>query len=128
LTLKPAFDNTDRLKLIESIGKSEPVKPRAIESQVPRDVETIVLKAIDKDPRRRYATADAMAADLRRYLNDEPIQARRTSPIERGWRWARRNPAVSALMMTVVLVGLGGYLEVLGEKRNVQAQRDEART
>ena len=63
----------------------EPLRPRSIDARIPRDLETIVLKAIDKDPARRYATADAIAEDLRRYLADEPIQARRTSTAESCW-------------------------------------------
>ena len=63
-----------------------------MDSRIPRDLETIVLKAIDKDPDRRYPTADAMAEDLRRYLDDEPVLARRTTALERYARWARRNP------------------------------------
>jgi eukaryotic-like serine/threonine-protein kinase len=126
LTLRPAFDHNDRLKLIESIGKSEPARPRAIESQVPRDVETIVLKAIDKDPRRRYPNADAMAADLRRYLNDEPIQARRTGPLEKSWRWIRRNPVVTGLTAAVLLALLIGQLLVYREKTVAETERNTA--
>ncbi len=76
LTLRPAYDSSDRLKLIEQIKNEEPTRPRSIDRRIPRDLETIVLKAIDKDPARRYPTADAMAEDLRRFLADEPIQAR----------------------------------------------------
>src|SRR4029077_1385198 len=80
LKLRPAFDSSDRLKLIEQIKTEEPQRPRAFDARVPRDLETIVLKAIDKDPKGRYQSADALAEDLRRFLADEPIQARRGSP------------------------------------------------
>ena len=80
LTLRPAFDSPDRLQLIEQIKTEEPTRPRALDRRIPRDLETIVLKAIDKDPERRYPTADALAEDLRRFLADEPIQARRVAP------------------------------------------------
>ena len=76
LTLRPAFDESDRLKLIEQIKNEEPPRPRSIDARIPRDLETIVLKAIEKDPRARYPSAEAMAEDLRRFLADEPIQAR----------------------------------------------------
>ena len=106
LTLRPGFESSDRLQMIERIKAEEPVRPRALDGRIPRDLETIVLKAIDKDPDRRYQTADAMAEDLRRYLDDEPVLARRTTPLERYARWARRNPGVAILgaVLTAVLV------------------------
>ena len=106
LTLRPAYDSSDRLKLIEQIKNEEPARPRSIDAAIPRDLETIVLKAIDKDPERRYPTAEAMAEDLRRFLADEPIKARQISTSERYWRWARRNPVIAVLggVLTAVLV------------------------
>ncbi len=106
LTLRPAYDSSDRLRLIEKIKNEEPAKPRSIDSRIARDLETIVLKAIDKDPERRYQTADALAEDLRRFLADEPIKARQISTSERYWRWARRNPVIATLgaVMTTMLV------------------------
>ena len=97
LTLRPAFADSDRLKLIEQIKNDEPKKPRAIDARIPRDLETIVLKAIDKDPKARYQSAEAMAEDLRRFLADEPIRARQVSAWERYRRWARRNPVIAGL-------------------------------
>ena len=106
LVLRPAFDSPDRLALSEQIKSVEPPRPRSIDSRVPRDLETIVLKAIEKDPGDRYATAEAMAEDLRRFLDDEPIRARRVATAERYARWARRNPIIAALggVLTVVLL------------------------
>src|SRR5262249_58628027 len=77
LTLRPAFDSPDRLALSEQIKAVEPPRPRSIDPRIPRDLETIVLKAIEKEPRARYASAEAMADDLRRVLDYEPIPARR---------------------------------------------------
>jgi hypothetical protein len=71
---------------------------------VPRDLETVVLRAIDKDPARRYQSAEVMAEDLRRFLADEPVQARRISLAERLWRWSRRNRAVARLTAAVLLL------------------------
>ena len=88
----------------------EPPRPRALDARIPRDLETILLKAIDKDPARRYATAGAMAEDLQRFLADEPIVARPVGPVERAWRWCRRNPAPAALAAAVVAVALGATL------------------
>jgi WD40 repeat protein/tetratricopeptide (TPR) repeat protein len=106
LTLQPAYDSSDRLKLIERVKNEEPARPRTLDGRIPRDLETIVLKAIDKDPARRYATAEAIAEDLRRFLADEPIKARQASTTERYWRWARRNPVIAVLggVLTAVLV------------------------
>src|SRR5262249_58145074 len=92
LTLRPAFDAHDRLKLIEQIKAEEPRHPRALDPRITRDLETIVLKAIDKDPRRRYATAEALAQDLQRFTEDRPALARRSSVTERARRACKRDP------------------------------------
>ncbi len=104
LTLRPAFDSPDRVALSEQIKALEPPRPRSIDPRISRDLETIVLKAIEKDPRARYATAEAMAEDLRRFLDDEPILARRAGAPERYLRWARRNPAIATLGGALTLV------------------------
>ena len=84
-----------------------PTRPREIEPEIPRDLETIVLKAIAEDPARRYPTAGKLAEDLERFLTHRPIRARRTSWFERFWRWARRNKAVAALgLLTLSLLVL----------------------
>ena len=75
LVLRLAFGSADRLQLIEQIKNEEPTRPRAIDPRIPRDLETIVLKAIEKDPKRRYATADELGEDLRRFIDGEPIRA-----------------------------------------------------
>ncbi len=106
VTLRPAYTSSDRLKLVEQVKTEEPTRPRAIDDQIPRDLETIILKAIEKEPAPRYATAEAMAEDFRRFLDDEPIQARRASAAERFARWARHHPTIAALgaVVTAVLV------------------------
>jgi formylglycine-generating enzyme required for sulfatase activity len=76
--------------------------PRKLQPKVPRDLDTICMKCLQKAPRERYATAEALADDLRRFLNREPIRARRVSPAERTWKWARRNPALASLVVTVL--------------------------
>jgi tetratricopeptide (TPR) repeat protein len=83
---------------MEKIKNEEPVRPRLVDPSIPRDLETIVLKAIEKDPRRRFASAAAMAEDLRRFIDDEPIQARRTGTFERIRLWCRRNQAKASLL------------------------------
>src|SRR5215472_579768 len=101
LTLRPAFDAPDRLQLIERIKAEDPRRPRALDPRIPRDLETIVLKASAKDPKDRYPSADALGEDLRRFLADEPIRARRVSLGGRLLRWGRRNKAVAALLAIV---------------------------
>jgi hypothetical protein len=95
LTLRPAFEDPDKMGLIDKVLRGSPTPPRKLDPQVPHDLETIVLKAIEREPARRYPTALDMAADLRRFLEDKPILARRVSTRERLWRWCRRNPALA---------------------------------
>jgi serine/threonine protein kinase len=140
VTLKVAYASGDRLKLIELIRQTEAPSPRSIDARIPRDLETIVLKAIDKDPRRRYQSADEMAEDLQRFVNDEPIKARRIGSLERFGRWCRRNPAVAGLLATVLLLMAAGTAvstwqavvatraraELAAEQAKVQARFDTA--
>ncbi len=107
LTQRAAHEETDRNKLIKQVTSVEPPRPRKISSAIPRDLETIVLKAIDREPARRYATAGAMAEDLRSYLDDKPIRARQVSSPERLWRWCRRNPAVASLTAAILVLLVG---------------------
>jgi serine/threonine protein kinase/WD40 repeat protein/tetratricopeptide (TPR) repeat protein len=108
LVLRPAFDSPNRLALIEQVRSVEPPRPRSIDPRIPLDLETIVLKAVEKDPKARYASAEAMSEDLRRFLADEPIQARQVSAAERYWRWAKRNPWIATLggVVTALLVAV----------------------
>jgi len=84
-----------------------PPSPRSLRSAVPRDLETVALKCLEKDPARRYATCDDLAEDLRRWLAGEPIRARRVGLVERAWRAARRNPVVAALVGVVAATLVG---------------------
>jgi WD40 repeat protein/serine/threonine protein kinase len=131
LTLRPAFDSHDRLKLIEQIKAEEPRHPRAVDPRIPRDLETIVLKAIDKDPKRRYVTADQMAQDLQRFIEDRPVLARRSGLMERAWRTCKRNPLASSLAAGLVLalaIGLAGVTTqwFRAEANAVRARAQEA--
>ena len=106
LTLRPAFDEKDRHKLIKHVTTAEPTALDKVNPKIPRDLVTIVHKAIDREPGRRYATADDLASDLQRFLDDEPILARRQTQLERYVRWARHNPGMAVLggVLTAVLV------------------------
>ncbi|MEM6365529.1 MAG: serine/threonine-protein kinase, partial [Planctomycetota bacterium] len=104
LTLRPVFAQHDRLKLMQSISNDEPISPREIDPAIPRDLETIVLKCLEKEPNRRYKSAGELASDLCCVLADRPIAARRTSLSEKFRRWCRRNPAVASLTAAVILL------------------------
>jgi serine/threonine protein kinase len=108
LTLRPAFGAENRAKLVKDVTAAAPTPPRQINPAIPRDLETVVLKAIQRDPALRYQNAANLADDLRRYVEDRPIFARRASKAEQAWRWCRRNPAVASLVATVLLVSLAG--------------------
>jgi WD40 repeat protein len=127
LVLRPALDGKDRLRLVEQIGRQEPARLRTLDPRILRDLETIIMKAIEKDPRRRYASAEDMAEDLRRYLADEPIKARRIGPLERLGRWGRRNPLVAGLSAAVVLITAIGFAGVFGQMQATENERDEVR-
>jgi WD40 repeat protein/tRNA A-37 threonylcarbamoyl transferase component Bud32 len=109
LTLKPAFDADSPLQLLDRVAHTEPPRPRSIDPRIPADLETIVLKAIDKEPARRYQSAGELAADLQRFLADEPIRARPIGIGERLVRWARRRPALAALSCGLLLVTVLGF-------------------
>src|SRR5262249_44338091 len=108
LAMRPAFDSSSHAELIEQIRHRDPPRPRSLRPEIPRDLETVVLKAMDRDPARRYQTAADLADDLQRYLDGRQIKARRVSLVEQLGRWARRHPAVAALLAAVVVTLLGG--------------------
>jgi WD40 repeat protein len=109
LMLRPPFEESDRVKLIEQVLHESPTPPRNVDRRIPRDLETIVLKAMAKEPGQRYTTAEQMAEDLRRFVADRPILARRITPAERAWRWAGRNKPVAGLLTLLAVVLFGGF-------------------
>ncbi|MBI3864501.1 MAG: protein kinase [Planctomycetia bacterium] len=110
LTGERPFRGKSKLMLIQQVLVSDPPMPRKLKKGIPRDLETICLKALSKEPARRYQTAAEMSADLRRYLDHKPILARPVSSVERAWRWSRRNPVVAAgsavILMLVLSLGI----------------------
>ncbi len=104
LTLRPAFDTENRARLIEQLVQANPPKPRSINPTIPRDLETVALKAMARDPAQRYQNAEDLADDLRRFVEDRPVRARRATTTEKLWRWCRRNRAVASLVAMVFLV------------------------
>ncbi len=113
LTGRPPFKGTTPLSTLEQVSTQEPLNPSRIQRHLPRDLETICLKCLHKDPRRRYGTAADLADDLRRFLDNKPVLARPTPVWERGGKWARRRPAAAAALgcaiaaaMLLIVVGL----------------------
>ncbi len=126
LSRRPAFDRTtSRAEMIHQITRGKIPSLRQLSPNVPRDLETIVRKATATDPRHRYSSAAEFAADLQRFLDDLPIHARRISPVERAWRWSRRNPALasvsgvalSLLVAVIVVLSLGYAREAMLHRR-----------
>jgi serine/threonine protein kinase len=106
LTLEPAFSAADRHLLLHQVAACEPIPPSRIDRSIPRDLETIVLKAMAKDPIVRYPTAAALAADLQRFLEDKPIQARRPHLFEQALKWSRRHRPVVVTALLICMFGL----------------------
>jgi serine/threonine protein kinase len=133
LVQRPAFTENDRSKLIHQLTHEEPAPPRKLEPAIPRDLETVVLKAIARDPAHRYQTAGELAADLKRFGEDRPVQARRVTAAERLWRWCKRNPALATSTAGVVVLLLAGtgistYFGIQAERKAAQAVAAEQRT
>ncbi len=111
LTLRPAFEGVDQPRLIDRIVHEQPVRPRTIDRHIPRDLETIVLKAMARERKDRFRSAREMAEELKNFIEGRPIQSRPISPIERSWRWCKRNPwlafanIAAAVMTTALAIG-----------------------
>src|SRR5262249_26876913 len=101
LTLEPAFSGSDREELLQQIAFEGPPSPRQRNKAIPRELETIVLKAIEKSLEARYATAQELTDDLRRFLEYKPIRARRPTLVQRASKWCRRNPLLAGALTAV---------------------------
>jgi serine/threonine protein kinase/tetratricopeptide (TPR) repeat protein len=130
LTGRPAVDGKDREEIHNAIALHEPRQPRSVDAAIPQDLETIVLKSVEKNPADRYATAQEFADDLRRLLEDKPIRARRPAWAQVARKWARRHRAATiaaAVCLLVTLVaGVGSAALILGD-RGARQQEAEAR-
>jgi serine/threonine protein kinase/Flp pilus assembly protein TadD len=124
LTLHPAFPGHDRQDLLRRIQHEEPLAPRRLNSSIPRELETIVQKAFAKIPAERYATAQELADDLTRFLNDVPVRARRPSFADLARRWCRRHRAavVGTIASAVVLLAIAAVILALSRSRIAQEQ------
>jgi len=145
LTLEAPYHTDTPAQLLKQLTDTDPISPRKLNPEIPRDLETIVMKALARDPGRRYSSALEMARDLQAFMDDRPIKARRQSAIGRGWRWCRRNPAIALLSANMVaalvlagIVGWAGYVKTkralaaeevqLVEAKNARSEAEQART
>lgn len=133
LTFAPAFDETNYSRLLAQVAEGRPTRPRKINPKIPLDLETIVLKAIEPTPEKRYASAGEFADDLQRFLDDRPIRARRVSFVGRVWRWGKRNRLVASLLLsicvllTVIFAGIStSYVRTLALVRAKEAESQRA--
>jgi serine/threonine-protein kinase len=118
LTGRPPFQAPTVYETIQQVVAEEPVPPSRRRPGVPRDLEVICLKCLRKEPARRYASAAALAEELRRYLDGEPIEARPAGRLERGVKWLRRHPTVDALLLTLLLgTAVSSYFAVVASHR-----------
>src|SRR5262249_42492514 len=111
LTGRPAFRGETALATLAQVADEEPTTPRSLNPRVDRDLATICLRCLEKEPARPYPSAAALADDLRRYLDGEPITARRLNVAGRALKWCRRKPAAAALLAVsaVALVGMVAF-------------------
>ena len=126
LTLEPIFEASDRHSLLHQILNDEPRPLRQIDRAIPIELETIVLKALAKHPADRYATAGEFADDLRRFLDERPILARRPTLIDRGRKWMRRHPSLvgaAVLFLVLSLIGLGVTAALVAHAYSLERQR-----
>src|SRR5438093_6493282 len=119
ITGHPPFAAGTTYETVRLVLDTEPRRPRLWNRKIDRDLATICLKCLDKDPQRRYSSALALAEDLEHWLKHEPIRARRTGPVTRGRKWVRRNPsiAVMAAMLLILAVPLGVMIWKVGSER-----------
>jgi eukaryotic-like serine/threonine-protein kinase len=137
LALRPAFEDSDQIRLLDRIRNDPPVPPRQLDRNIPRDLETIVLKALAKDPDDRFGSAGELANELRRFIEGRPIRSRPVSFVERFWRWCKRDPwlaganiaaaflatvfALSALAVAVVFRNQADALRLERDRSDVAA-------
>jgi tRNA A-37 threonylcarbamoyl transferase component Bud32/tetratricopeptide (TPR) repeat protein len=140
LTARPPFVSERPLDTVMQVINNDPVMPRNLQPDVPVDLETICMKSLQKDPSARYGSCAELAADLRRFINGEPILARPVSRLERVWRWCKRNPKVAVpsglagvfIFLTAVIsswawnASAAAAVLIAKERDNVKEQRDEA--
>jgi WD40 repeat protein/predicted Ser/Thr protein kinase len=126
LTGRPPFRGLNLLETLRQVVEQEPTPPRLLQPAVNKDLETICLKCLAKEPAQRYASAEALAGDLENWLEGRPIAARPASLMGRLRRWAKRRPAVAALLMVVVFLAVGGFATVYWQYQEALRQKSLA--
>jgi WD40 repeat protein len=126
VTGRPPFQGPTPLETLVQLRQNPPVPPRHLQPRLPRDLDTICLKCLEKEPHRRYTSAQELADDLHRFLSREPIRARPVGALERAAKWVRRRPAVAGLLAAVVLLTAVGFAAVAWQWRAEKAARQEA--
>ena len=124
ITGRPPFKASSSQKTLQLVYSTPPQPPRTINPEIPRDLETICLRCLEKDPTRRFSSAEALAEELRRFLSGEPIHSRPVSRGEKLWLWSRRNPVIAGLSAALVGVVLISF--VIVTMKMFEAQRAEA--
>jgi serine/threonine protein kinase/uncharacterized protein HemY len=123
---RPPFGGETPLETLQQVKHDDPLAPRQLRSRTPQDLETICLKCLEKEPSRRYPSAEALANDLGRFLKNELILARPLSSTGRFRRWCRRNPRVAALTLALLVVFLGGVAGIVWQWRRAEDRAEEA--
>lgn len=125
LTGRPPFQAESVVDTLVLVRTQEPVAPGRLRARLPRDLETICLTAMAKNPARRFKTAGAMAEDLQRWLDKKPIHARPISSLERLVYWARRRPAIAALLIAILVVGAVGVAGIAWQWQRAETAADD---
>jgi hypothetical protein len=128
LTGRPPFQAETVVETLLQVQWDEPVPPARLRHGLPRDLQTVCLKCLHKEPRRRYASARDLADDLGRFLDGKPLRARPVGAVGRSWSWCRRNPLVASLLAIVVIVFAGGFAGVTWKWLEADEQRQQAVT
>ena len=126
LTGRPPFVGEGMADTVQQVLNAEPVSPRVLNPSVPADLETVCLKCLEKEPGKRYATAQMLAEELGRFLEGKPVLARPVGRLAKAWRWCRRNPALAGTGAVAVLAVLLGFIGVLWQLQRVEFQRQRA--
>src|SRR5262249_51737262 len=129
LTGRPPFRAETTMATLEQVRRQDPVSPSRLVKKVPRDLETICLKCLAKEPQKRYASAAELGADLYRFLEHEPIRARRAGPVERSAKWVKRHAVavLATLLAILILAGSGGGFWVWHQRRERLRQEEAAK-